>query len=66
MVQIKKETANIWEYKVCMNGNIANFVCLWKCQLDVFTNSPHYKNDNNANFILEMNGINVNIAYFVR
>ena len=27
MVQIKKKTANIWEYKV---GNNANFVRLWK------------------------------------
>ena len=28
-----KETANIWEYKVGNNGNIANFVCLWKCRI---------------------------------
>ena len=26
MLQIKKETENIWEYKVGNNGNIANFV----------------------------------------
>ena len=66
MVQIMKETANIWEYKVCMNGNIANFVCLEKCQPDIFTNSPHYKNNNNATFILEMIDIHANIANFVR
>ena len=28
MVQIRKETANIWEYKVSNNANIANFE--WK------------------------------------
>ena len=28
MVQIKKETANIWEQKVGKDGNIANFVNL--------------------------------------
>ena len=32
MLQIKKETANIWEYKV---GNIANFVRLWKTRMNV-------------------------------
>ena len=32
LVQMKKETINIiCEYKV---GNIANFVCLWKSQMD--------------------------------
>ena len=30
MLQIKKETANIWEYKDGNNANIANFVRLWK------------------------------------
>ena len=30
MMQIKKETANICEYKVEINANIANFVRLWK------------------------------------
>ena len=30
MVLINKETTNIWDYKVGNNGNIANFVCLWK------------------------------------
>ena len=30
MVQIKKETVNMWEYKVANNTNIAKFVCLWK------------------------------------
>ena len=33
MLQIKKETANIWEYKVGNNANIANFVRLWKTRL---------------------------------
>ena len=28
MFQIKKEIANIWEYKVGSNANIANFVFL--------------------------------------
>ena len=28
MVQIKKQIANIWEYTVGNNANIANFVCL--------------------------------------
>ena len=30
MLQIEKETVNIWEYKVGNNANIANFMCLWK------------------------------------
>ena len=30
MLQIKKRTANLWEYKVVNNANIANFVRLWK------------------------------------
>ena len=30
MLQIKKETANIPEYKVANNANIANFMPLWK------------------------------------
>ena len=30
-IQITKEIANIWEYKV--NAIIANFVCLWKCRM---------------------------------
>ena len=29
-LQIMKETANIWEYKVGINAIIANFVCSWK------------------------------------
>ena len=33
MVQIKKKTANIWQYKVGNIDNIANFVCLWKRRL---------------------------------
>ena len=33
MVQIIRETENIWEYKVGINAIIANCVCLWKCQL---------------------------------
>ena len=28
IVQIKKETSNIWEYKVGNNGNIANLLLL--------------------------------------
>ena len=30
MVQIKKEAANVWEYKIGINTNIANYVLLWK------------------------------------
>ena len=30
MVQIKKETANIWEYHIGNDANIANSVRLWK------------------------------------
>ena len=30
MVQIKKETANEWEYKVGVNANIANFCAFMK------------------------------------
>ena len=30
---IKKETANIFEYKVDTDANIANFVRLWKTQM---------------------------------
>ena len=30
MFQIKNEIANIWEYTVDNNANIANFVRLWK------------------------------------
>ena len=33
MLQIKVETANIWEYKVGNNDNIANFVRLGKPEL---------------------------------
>ena len=33
MVQIKKETTSEWEYKVGNNGNVANFVVLWKPRL---------------------------------
>ena len=33
MVQIMKETANIWEYKAGIDANIANSVCLWKCRM---------------------------------
>ena len=32
MEQIKKVTANLWEYKVCINANIFDFVGLWKPQ----------------------------------
>ena len=28
-----KKATNMWEYKVGINVNIANFVCLWKPQL---------------------------------
>ena len=30
MLKIKKETANIWEYKVSNNDQITNFVRFWK------------------------------------
>ena len=33
MLQIKKETANIWEYKVGNNNNITNFVHLSKARM---------------------------------
>ena len=33
MVQIKKENAIMWEYKVGNNANIDNFVRLWKPRL---------------------------------
>ena len=29
-----KENAYLWEYKVGINVIIANFVCLWKCQMN--------------------------------
>ena len=32
-MQIKKETANIWDYKIGNNAIISNYVCLWKTQL---------------------------------
>ena len=32
VVQIMKETSNIWEYQVGINAIIANFVCFWKCR----------------------------------
>ena len=31
--KLKKETVNMWEYKVGNNANIANFVCLWETRL---------------------------------
>ena len=34
MVQIKKGTANILEFKVDINTNITNVVCLWKPRMD--------------------------------
>ena len=36
MLQRKKETVNIWEYKVGNNANIATFVRLWKIRLPLF------------------------------
>ena len=33
MLQMKKETANKWEYKVGNNANIVNFLGLWKTQM---------------------------------
>ena len=33
ILQIKKETTNVWEYKVGNNANIASFVLLWKIRL---------------------------------
>ena len=36
MLKIKKETADIWEYKVGSNANIATFVHLWKTRLPLF------------------------------
>ena len=36
MVQIKKITANIWEYKVDNNANIADFCVFVKTQIECF------------------------------
>ena len=33
MVQIKKKTANLWQYKVVINANTANFVLYKKPEL---------------------------------
>ena len=33
MMQIKKKTANMWEYKFGDYANIGNFACLWKPHL---------------------------------
>ena len=33
MVQIRKETVSIWDYKIDNNVNIANFECLWKTRI---------------------------------
>ena len=33
MVQTMKETANVLEYKIGNNANIANFVCLWNTRI---------------------------------
>ena len=30
MLPIKKETQNMWEYKVCNNASIANALCLYE------------------------------------
>ena len=35
MLQLKKETANIWEYKVGNNATIANFARLWKPWMEI-------------------------------
>ena len=34
---IKKETANIWEYKFGNMANIANFMRLWKTRMGIFS-----------------------------
>ena len=41
MLQIKTETANIWEYIVGNNAIVANFVCLWKARMKLFATFPH-------------------------
>ena len=33
MLQMKKEIANIWEYKVGNNAIVANLVSLWKTRI---------------------------------
>ena len=33
MLQLKKETVNIWKYKVDNNANIVIFVRLWKTRM---------------------------------
>ena len=42
MVEIKKETANIWEYKVDNIAIIANFVCSWVVTLNSFVHNNHW------------------------
>ena len=54
MLQIKKETANIWEYKVGNNANIANFVYLWKTQ--VFSST--------VNWIQYLSVYNLSVVFF--
>ena len=39
MLQIKKEMANILEYKVGNNVNFANFVRLWKTRMAQWKNT---------------------------
>ena len=36
MLQIKKETANIYQYKVGNNANIGNFMRLWETRLFIY------------------------------
>ena len=36
MLQVKKETVNIWECKVDNNANITNFVHLWKTRIEIY------------------------------
>ena len=44
MLQIKEDTAKIWEYKIDNNANIANFVHLWKTRKKVRTTPAIYQN----------------------
>ena len=46
MFLIKKEIANIWEYKVGNNANIANFVRLWKPRMRLLSFDYYMLTDN--------------------
>ena len=63
MLQIKMETANIWEYKVGNNVNIANFMCLWKTRmiLQWFIGWPNFTAFNDSSTPLKKKSIICNL-----